>query len=190
MRYYLLIILLLVALIIGVNALILPKKFNIELYQIIIYVIASVIMVIILDGLCAFVIHHLPNKWFRPDKKKYRVGSFEKAFYRLIKIRKWKDLIPEIGELTCSFGKDKLKNPNDLEYLYAFLIEMGMAEEIHFISCIIGFLIIFILPLRYAFYIGIPISIINSFFNILSALIQRYNRPKLLILYHRKQRTY
>lgn len=186
MRYYILSIFSLVLILIGIDIILLKQQ--VDWWLIIVLIVISVIAVVLLDALTAIIIHHLPGKLFEPTKKKYQVSKFEKWFYNVIQIRKWKDKIPEIGALTCDFGKDKIINPNDLNYIYTFLIEMGYAEEIHFISCLIGFLIVFILPLKYAIYIGIPIAVINSFYNILSALIQRFNRPKLLHLYIRRQR--
>ena len=189
MRYYILVIFIFTLILIGINIWLIPKKYDLSWILITLFVLLSVIMVIVVDGITAAIIHHLPKKLFDPYRKEYRVSKFEKSFFRLIKIRKWKDKIPEIGALTCDFGKGKIENPNDPKYIYDFLIEMGYAESIHITSCLTGFLIIFILPIKYFVYIGLPISIINIGFNILSAWIQRYNRPKLLLLYERKIRN-
>lgn len=189
MRYYILCIFLFVCILIGFDLWLIPLKYDTPWYLIIIFIIISVIGVILIDGITAAFIHHLPKKWFDPKLKKYKLKKGEKQFFNIIKIRKWKDKIPEIGELTCNFGKGKIDNPDSPEYLYNFLIEMGYAEEIHFWSCLTGFLVILILPLKYFYFIGIPVGIINTGFNVISALIQRYNRPKLLILYERKTRT-
>jgi E3 ubiquitin-protein ligase DOA10 len=50
---------------------------------------------------------------------------------------------------------------------------------------IFGFLIIFIFPLKYAPLFGLPVAIINAFYNYLSVAILRYNTPKLNALYKR-----
>lgn len=189
MRYYILVILIVTLMLIGINIWLIPKKYDLSWIYITLYVLLSVIMVIVVDGVTAAIIHHLPKKLFDPYRKEYRVSKFENNFFKFIRIRKWKDKIPEIGALTCDFGKGKIENPNDTQYIYEFLIEMGYAESIHIISCLTGFLIILILPIKYFLYIGLPIAIINIGFNILSAWIQRYNRPKLLLLYERKMKN-
>lgn len=189
MRYYILCIVICMLVLIGLDLWLIPYKYDTPWYFIVLFIVISVIGVIIIDGIIAAVVHHFPKKWFDPKQNKYKLKKGEKKFYDIIKIRKWKDKIPEIGALTCDFGKGKIENPDDLEYIYSFLIEMGYAESIHFSSCILGFLVIFIIPLKYFYFIGIPVGIINIGFNILSAFIQRYNRPKLLMLYERKVRS-
>ncbi len=189
MRYYIICIIFFLLVLIGLNLWLIPYVYNTPWYLIVLFVTISVIGVILIDGISAAIIHHMPSKWFDPYKKKYKLKRGEKKFFEIIKIRKWKDKSPEIGALTCDFGKGKIKDPDNPKYLYDFLIEMGYAEAIHFGSCITGFLVILIIPLKYFYFIGIPVAIINIGFNIISALIQRYNRPKLLILYERKLRT-
>lgn len=190
LRYYLLCILIAVLILIGLDLWLVPKVFpDTPWWLIVLFIVGSVVAVILIDGIIAAVVHKFPKKWFDPYKKKYKLKKGEKKFFDIIKIRKWKDKIPEIGALTCDFGKGKIDDPNNPAYLYDFLIEMGYAESIHFSSCLLGFLIILIIPLKYFYFIGIPIGIVNIGFNILSAWIQRFNRPKLLILYERKMRN-
>jgi glycosyl-4,4'-diaponeurosporenoate acyltransferase len=188
LRYYLLTILLFVIAVCAINICLLRTYYQMSWYLIIIVVVGSTLAVIALDGLTASIIHHLPKKLFDPYKKCFIVKKWEKKFFNVIKIKKWKDKIPEIGALTCDFGKDHISDPNNVEYIYSFLIETGYAEVIHNVSCVIGFLVILICP-KCLLSIGLPIGIINVGFNILSSLIQRYNRPKLLAVYERKKRT-
>ncbi len=186
LRYYLLIIFLLGALISLIDIFLLKNLYDTPSYLVIIFVYLSILAVIIIDGLTAALIHKLPKKLVDPYRFKQHKG--EKKFFNFIKIKKWKDIIPEIGEATVDFAKDKLDNTSSSEYLYMFLIEIGYAELDHLFSFFTGFLIIFILPLKYALFIGLPVGIINIIFNLLSYLIQRYNRPKLLIVYERTKR--
>ena len=189
LRHYLLIILLFVIVLTTFNALVVIKKTDLTILELILYTIFSVILVIIIDGLTASIIHHLPKKWFDYNKLYLRTYNWERKFFNFIKIKKWKDKIPEIGALTCDFGKDKINEINNPDYIYDFIIETGYAEIIHNLSCLLGFLLIIILPHKYWYFISLPIAIINVGFNILSALIQRYNRPKLVILYKRMNRN-
>lgn len=188
LRYYLLSIFILMTIVALLDIFIFLKGFY-PWYYVILFVTVSVIVVIFIDGLTAAFIHKLPKRLFNPERFKERKG--EKKFFEIIKIKKWKDKIPEIGELTCDFSKGEIKDPNDPEYILMFLQEMGYAEVIHFLSCILGFLIVFVLPLdlRVMLSVGLPIAIINVFYNLLSALIQRYNRPKLYRVYIRKKQV-
>lgn len=186
LRFYLLIIFLLGCLISLIDYFILKNLYDTPWYLTILFVFFSIIYVIIIDGLTATIVHHLPKKI--ADPYRFTTRKWEKKFFNFIKIKKWKDYIPEIGEATVDFAKDKLQTNSDSSYLYLFLIEMGYAEIIHIVSFFTGFLIIFLIPLRYALFIGLPVGIINIIFNLLSALIQRYNRPKLLIVYERTKK--
>ena len=186
LRIYLLIIFLLGCLISLIDYFVLKNLYDTPWYLTILFVFASIIYVIIIDGLTATIVHHLPKKI--ADPYRFKTKKWEKKFFNFIKIKKWKDYIPEIGEATVDFAKDKLQTNSDSSYLYLFLIEMGYAEIIHIVSFFTGFLIIFLIPLRYALFIGLPVGIINIIFNLLSALIQRYNRPKLLIVYERTKK--
>lgn len=186
LRYYLLIIFLL-GILLSVGASFLAYHlYQTKWWLTTLFVFFSIVMVIVLDGIVAALVHKLPERL--ADPYRFKEGKNERKIFKFIKIKKWKDHIPEIGELTVDFAKDELESGSDSKYLYKFLIEMGYAEIDHTISCIVGFLIIFMIPLRYWFFIGIPVGIINIIFNLLSGLIQRYNRPKLLKVYERAKR--
>ena len=191
LRYYLLSIFILTLIVSILNAFLILR--SIPWYFSFIMSFGSTILVIILDGFTASIIHHLPKDKVKPEKFKERKN--EARFFNFIKIRKWKDKIPEIGELTCDFSKSSINDPNDPEYVYQFLVEMGYAEVIHVASCFVGILIaipllvfsiLSILPWYSMLSISLVIIIINTIYNMLSALIQRYNRPKLYRVYLRQ----
>ena len=65
--------------------------------------------VFVLDAISALAIRRLtPKKLYLPSKKIFKVSKRERNFYRAIKIKAWKDLVPELGGFT-SFHKDKLE---------------------------------------------------------------------------------
>ncbi len=185
LRYYLLSILILAVIITLLNIFVFLKYY--PWYLNIIFVFGSVILVIVIDGITAALIHKLPKEKMNPEHFPEKKG--EKRFFETIRIKKWKDKIPEIGELTCDFSKGEIKDPNNPEYILMFLQEMGYAEVIHFVSTIVGFLIVlpFIFDYHIILAVGLPVAVINVFYNLLSAWIQRFNRPKLYRVYQRKQ---
>ena len=69
------------------------------------------------------------------------------------------------------------------------MFESGKGVVVHIGGMILGFLVIFIFPLKYALVIGLPIAIVNVFLNILSTMVLRYNTPKLLVAFERAKRT-
>lgn len=147
----------------------------------------DILVVFIIDAIIAFVIRRLPEKWFVYKYKVFKIFKWERKFYEAIKIKKWKDKIPELGQLT-NFKKNKVREPKNSEYLLRYLMERVYGETIHFLSIILGFLILLINP-KCCLYFGLPIAIANGIISYLSFAILRYNRPKLTILYNRSVKS-
>lgn len=185
--YYIIIIAISLFMIAGTNALLVGigiiTEFSI-LYAILSTIIDFVIMIGI-ELLVAGIIHALPEKWFSPYNKISRVYTWERPLYEKSGIRKWKNFIPDTGQL-CNFKKDELKSTDD-DYLYKFLVETCYADVIHFWMAIMGFAILFMninKPLA-LLTIDLPMAVISLLLNIPPIIIQRYNRPKLLKVYER-----
>lgn len=147
----------------------------------------DILVVFIIDAIIAFVIRRLPEKWFDYKYKAFKIFKWERKFYEAIKIKKWKDKIHELGQLT-NFKKNKVREPKNSEYLLRYLMECVYGETIHFLSIILGFLILLINP-KCCLYFGLPIAIANGIISYLSFAILRYNRPKLTILYNRSVKS-
>ena len=147
----------------------------------------DILVVFIIDAIIAFVIRRLPEKWFVYKYKVFKIFKWERKFYEAIKIKKWKDKIPELGQLT-NFKKNKVREPKNSEYLLRYLMECVYGGTIHFLSIILGFLILLINP-KCCLYFGLPIAIANGIISYLSFAILRYNRPKLTILYNRSVKS-
>ena len=142
----------------------------------------AVVIVILLDAIVATVSRLLPKKWARHDRKIFTVQAKEKKFYEKLKIRKWKDKVPEIGQFT-GFRKNKIVDPKSVEYLDRFLLEACYGEIGHFFSVFFGFLILLLFPISKIWLsVSIPVAIVNAFLNLPSLFILRYNSYKLEIL--------
>ena len=150
--------------------------------------IISLLVLVVIDSVCAlFVRYCLPKKVFNPFLKGYRVGKFERKFYERIGVRKWKDRIPEAGQLFANFAKTEIADMTNNEYVYKFMSETIYAEIMHWLSAIFSFLIVFI-DLSLALTVALPLIVGNMILNILPVIVQRYNRPKLMVLYQRNER--
>jgi hypothetical protein len=57
------------------------------------------------------------------------------------------------------------------------------------VGILVSFLVIFILPLKYALRIGLPVALVACLLCILPTMILRYNIPKLMVAYERAKRT-
>lgn len=151
--------------------------------------IISLLVLVVIDAICAlFVRYCLPKKVFNPFLKAYKIGKNERKFYERIGIKKWKDRIPEAGQLFANFSKTEISDMTNNQYVHKFLTETIYAELMHWLSAILSFLIIFI-DLSIALYVALPLVVGNMILNIMPILVQRYNRPKLMVLYERNKRN-
>ncbi len=139
------------------------------------------------DVLLAWMIHSIPEKKINPFKDKYAMYSWEKKLYKILKIRLWKDKIPETGGKLCNFAKDKVYNMEDNAYVLKFLRETCYAEIMHFYSAFLGFWVLLAVP--YVWTIALPIAVVNAFLQILPVMVQRYNRARLILLYRRNEKN-
>ena len=66
-------------------------------------------------------------------------------------------------------------------------MEANYGVVVHITGVIFGFLVILILP-KFWYCVGLPVAVINLFYNYLSLMILRYNLPKLHVLYKYNQK--
>ena len=161
--------------------------FPMNFFYILGFTALAAFLVIVVDVLVATVCRLLPTKFANHESKIYTVSAKEKNFYEKLKIRKWKDSVPEIGHFT-GFRKNKIADPKSVEYLDRFLLEACYGEMGHFWILFIGFSILllgfipFFPKMNLWLSISIPVAIINVFMNLPSLFILRYNSYKLEIL--------
>ena len=182
LRYYLIAIFASMLLITFMNF-IAGTSFFYALINVIIFTAA----VFVVDAVVALIVRYLPKKIYNPFKKIYKVKTKERNFLDKIKIKKWKDKIPEMGGKLVGFRKDKLKDPTNNEYVLKFMQETCYAEVMHFWSIFLGFCIIFISPALLS--VSIPVACVNAILQVLPVWVQRYNRTRLEILYKRNLQT-
>lgn len=149
-------------------------------------VVFTVVFEVAMNGLFAFLVHSLPNKWFLPEYKFFKVARSERKFYEKLGIKKWKDKVWELGALG-GFRKNKISDPNNPEYFTLFLIESNKGIMVHIAGIFVSFSCILLYP-AFALTIGLPASIVGVFLNILPIFVLRYNIPKLEVARERARR--
>lgn len=146
------------------------------------------VIVILPSLLMHFITRALPKSWFNKDHKIYRVSQSERDFYLKLGVKKWKDKVPELGKVV-NFRKNKLIDPKDPKYIEKFITETRYAEVIHILCAISSLILMWFVPSPYVFTVGVPVGVIYAFLNIPPVIIQRYNRPRLMIQLERINRT-
>lgn len=142
----------------------------------------ATVLVMLVDAFTATACRLLPKRVANPEKRIFQVSAKEKKFYEKLKIRKWKDMVPEIGQFT-GFRKNKIDDPKSVEYLDRFLLEISYGEMGHIVSCVTSYLILLLFPV-YSLWlaVAIPVATVSLLMNLPSLFILRYNSYKLRIL--------
>ncbi len=151
--------------------------------------------IIALDGLGALVVRRLlPKKWFLPNVKLFKVSKKEQNLYKKLKIKAWKDKVPELGMFT-GFSKSQVASFDDIEYLGRFIMEINYGVVCHLQNALFGFLILFIpffgvggmifpAPLT----VWLPIFAVNFVLSLLPVMILRYTSYTLTRLYDKQMK--
>ncbi len=152
-------------------------------------VFVSFIFLFVIDLIIALIVRwFLPKKLTNPFLKIYTVHNWERKFYNKLGIRIWKDKIPEAGKFFANFDKSKVNNISDNNHLYKFMQETIYAEHMHFLSAIFGLLVVFV-NLKLWYIVALPLIIVNAIINLMPVMVQRYNRPRLMLAYLRNERN-
>lgn len=144
-------------------------------------VIAGLLLIagcIALDGISAFLIRRLPEKWFRFNVDFHKVSKKECKFYEKLGIKIWKDHILELGMFTA-FSKKHVADPESPEYIERFILESNYGALIHIVGVFLGFLLLALYPKNLLWRMSFPAALINAFMNIFPFMILRYNLPRL-----------
>ena len=111
--------------------------------------------------------------WFRPKK-------CEQRFYRLIRIKAWKDKVPTYNPDSFSVSKDRL---HDL------VRTMCVSEAGHEIMLVCGYFSVLFCFITGDWHTDVWIFLATAFaaglFDFVFVLLQRYNRPRLVRLLKR-----
>ena len=160
-------------------------------YLCLLFVFISFVFEFVLDAILALGLRRLvPQKWIKPEGFYFRTHKFEKGLYEKLGIKKWKGWVPELGGFT-DLHKSELASTEDSQYLHRFIIESCYGELIHRMSCLFSFTLLFlgIIKPNMLWSLFLPCCFINLFCNLLPAMIQRYVRPRLEVLYKRAKKN-
>ena len=111
------------------------------------------------------------HAWFQPRK-------WESAFYKKMQVRKWKGKLP-----TYAPGQFSLEQQS----LYRILQNMCGAELVHEIIMVFSFLPLLAVPIWGEFWVFLITSALAALFDSIFVMAQRYNRPRLVRIYEKKE---
>ena len=183
-RYYIIAILVCMALIFVFNVAFVTPLPTISNVDMLMFLVIGVAVAFAADALVALVTRYaLPKRYFDPTSKKYRVFKWEKKLYKRIGIRKWKDKIPETGGLLVGFSKSKATDLKNNEYVFKFMEETCYAEVMHVWSIPFGFITLILCPAPLRLTVALPVATVNAVLQVLPVMVQRFVRPQLMRVY-------
>lgn len=147
----------------------------------------SLIYIAVLGVLSHFVGQALPRKCFDAEKPPYKAAKWEKGgkVYERLGIKHWKDIMPDMSRIMPDMVKKKLTSENKERGMDTLIAETCVAECVHWGLIILSFGILFWWRGLWA---AVFLLVYNIFGNLPFIIIQRYNRPRLVMLEQRRKR--
>lgn len=138
----------------------------------------------ILIGALVFLLGRLvPSAWFHYDRFPFYPQRFEKngVIYRKFGVHRWKEKVPDMSiVLPGTIPSRRVSTTLTTPTLARMIQETCIAEMSHALLCVLGFGCIVMWPS-----VGsVVLALFYALGNIAYCMIQRYNRPKLVRLYH------
>ena len=122
----------------------------------------------------------LPGEWFDPQRFPYRCLDIEtERLYRRLGVPKWQKKLPDMSRLCRRLMPPKRLTPESS--LPQMIRETCIAEWAHNCLLVLGFGCIRLLPGKG----GVVLSVLYAIGNVPFILVQRYNRPRLVQLFHK-----
>lgn len=117
---------------------------------------------------------------FHVDSIGFRIRSYEAKLYQMLQVKRWKTKV-----ITASPEQFDLKKTGPVELLHSVL----QAELVHRVIMVLSFL-----PLLLIIPYGVPLvfivtSVLACLFDLIFVMIQRYNRPRIIRLVERYDKT-
>lgn len=147
----------------------------------------AVIYIAVLGILSHFVGQALPRARFSAESFPYRTTDWENGgrVYEKLGIKHWKDALPDMSRIMPDMVKKKMTGQNREQGMDVLIAETCVAECVHY------WLIVLSLGI-FLFWRGVWALVFWLVYNILGnvpfILIQRYNRPRLVLLEQRRKR--
>ena len=171
----------------------LTRQYNMmKIYQIILLPLIDTAIVFTLSAIISTIIRKIDESKFQSPTM-WKISNKEIKLYNKLGIKKWKDKIIEVGQLTTGFSKAHILEKDDPEYLERFILESNYGIIMHLISVFLGLALIPFFPFSsftWNLMFALPVGFVNGFLHLLPFMVLRYNMPRLnALLRHAKRRA-
>lgn len=147
----------------------------------------AVIYIAVLGILSHFVGQALPRARFSAESFPYRTADWENGgrVYEKLGIKHWKDALPDMSRIMPDMVKKKLTGQNREQGMDVLIAETCVAECVHYWLIVLSLGIFLFWRGGWAVVFWLVYNILG---NVPFILIQRYNRPRLVLLEQRRKR--
>lgn len=147
----------------------------------------AVIYIAVLGILSHFVGQALPRARFSAESFPYRTADWENGgrVYEKLGIKHWKDALPDMSRIMPDMVKKKLTGQNREQGMDVLIAETCVAECVHWALILLSLGIFFFWRGAWAVVFWLVYNLLG---NLPFIIIQRYNRPRLVMLEQRRKR--
>lgn len=147
----------------------------------------AVIYIAVLGILSHFVGQALPRARFSAESFPYRTADWENGgkVYEKLGIKHWKDALPDMSRIMPDMVKKKMTGQNREQGMDVLIAETCVAECVHYWLIVLSLGIFLFWRGGWAVVFWLVYNILG---NVPFILIQRYNRPRLVLLEQRRKR--
>lgn len=147
----------------------------------------AVIYIAVLGILSHFVGQALPRARFSAESFPYRTADWENGgrVYEKLGIKRWKDALPDMSRIMPDMVKKKMTGQNREQGMDVLIAETCVAECVHYWLIVLSLGIFLFWRGGWAVVFWLVYNILG---NVPFILIQRYNRPRLVLLEQRRKR--
>lgn len=125
----------------------------------------------------------IPIKRYNPNNWLFREKKLEAGFYRRLRINRWKDYLPQNNR---AFSKRNIVSFDDPDYIHTFALQTCRGETVHFLLGLFSLTLTSYALLapdaQKAFFVLFRLWAIYATCQWPFIWVQRYNRPRLLLL--------
>jgi glycosyl-4,4'-diaponeurosporenoate acyltransferase len=144
------------------------------------------VICLVMGLLCFFIGEMLPRKNFDYRAFPYAAFQWERggSIYLKLSINRWKDRVPDMSRYIPHTFRKKLDIMRSPDHIEGLVRETCVAELVHWVLVLLSPMFLILMPRGWNWGSMIVYNLVGNFPFI---MIQRYNRPRLLVLMERQR---
>ncbi len=145
------------------------------------------VICLVMGLLCFFIGELMPRKNFDYRSFPYRAFGWERggSIYLKLGINRWKDRVPDMSRYIPHTFRKKLNIMRSPDHIEGLIRETCVAELVHWVLVLLSSMFLALMPPVWNWASMLAYNLLG---NLPFIAIQRYNRPRLIILMERQRK--